>query len=443
MYSVINPTEVLTEEAKNVVVQNDRMLYVDYFKAIEEFVMDKGGVISGKIASQLLLNESINKDSFAYEIYLDDAAERARELVDKLSSIKNAFVDSKYIYSRTRYRGREIEIHVDTRKFAVILSPSKHQQISMVKLMGDNIVSGHHVSQINVVPVEFLLIDVYRKLYSPFHASEWAELYDGESNLYKLVGKSLSKSVLKPIEGGKDADADAAAVAPAPTEEHPNKREIVSILLEHLRDTEHVLIGDYADRFDAKNARLQIISATSIDELVKEFTASIGKHKQVKLIHTHSGVTADTRVHKYTVYAWSKQNQIPLCDIYNSASVEPIPYIDGKGDHKDIKIGNLYVQARFRLIDLWAMKLIVNKNRMEGEEGKVGWSVTRINHLLQSYERIKKQISQTAPSKLFQTNNYVGIYENINATKRKLYGYHAETYYPAAQSRKTGGIEDW
>jgi len=422
MYAILNPTKILLEEAAKVVIQNDRMLYADYFKAIEEFVAANDGVIAGNVASQLLLGESINKDSFMYEIYLDDADNKAKELVNKLYEIKHIFVNPKHIYMQSKLKGKEIDIFVDTRKFATVFSPSKHQQISITKLMGKNTMPGHFAPEIRVVPVEFLLIDVYRKLYSPFHIGEWGDLYSAERELYKLVERSLGQNILQPISGGASNNA---------TDELPNKQEMVSLLLNHIRDSDHVLIGDHVEKFGAKNARMQIITMTPINEVIADFTSAIAKVKQIKMIYNATSVTADIRVLKYTIFAWSKNNQVHLCDVYNSAAIEPMPFVMGKGEQKDIKIGNLFVRARFRLIDLWAMKLIINQDRMKGEEGKIGWSTMRINELLRSYKNIKKQIDQAAPATLFQYRDYVGVFEDPRATKRRMFDWHSSFYYPA------------
>jgi len=423
MYSILNPTQILLEEAEKVVVENDRMLYVDYFKAIESFIAENDGVVTGNIASQLLLNKPIDRNSFMYEIYFDDAGKKANELVDKLYEIKHLFVNSKLIYSQTRLKGREIDIFVDGRKFAIIYSPTKYQQIPITKLMGDNKVPGHFNTNIRVVPVEFLLIDIYCRLYSPnpIYIREWSDLYAMESKLYNLVEKSLSKNIFQRIEGGNDDDNEVL----------PNKREMVAIVLEYLRDSDHILIGDHVEKFNAKTARLQLISHMPINEIVAELTTAIAAIKQIKIIFNTTGITADIRILKYTVFAWSKNQQIHICDIYNSAAVEPIPFIMGKGEHKNIKLGNLYVRARFLLIDLWAMKLIINQDRMKGEKGKEGWSTMRINELLKSYKNIKKQISEAKPSELFQYRDYVGVYEEPRTTKRKIFQGYPSYYYPA------------
>ena len=66
MYDIINPADVIFDNVDKIVVANDRMKYADYFTAIEKFSYENGGMITGKIAQQLLLNEPITKDSFMY-----------------------------------------------------------------------------------------------------------------------------------------------------------------------------------------------------------------------------------------------------------------------------------------------------------------------------------------------------------------------------------------
>ena len=419
MYDIINPSEILLQNVEEIVITNDRMLYADYFKVIEEFSYANGGIITGNIAIQLLLNTPIDRNSFIYDIYFDDAENIARKLTSQLYQIKNEFIDNKYVYMEVAFRGKEIKIYVDTRVVAVIHAPARHQQIPITKLMGTNEVVGHFAKTVNVVPVEFLLIDMYRALYSPSNAAEWGDLYETETQLYNLVENSLQSNVLKMVSGG-----DATP---------PNKNEIVKILINYMRDSDHILIGDYVA---GQNTRMQIISSMDINAIITEFTTAIAQTKQVKLNHTRAIVTADIRILKYSVFALSKQNQVHICDVYTSAAVEPIPYVDGTGEYKNIKIGNPYVLARFCLIDLWSMKLIINQSDVDGNKSKVNWSRMRIKQLLQNYKQIKKNINTAKPTALFQLRNYVGIYEDPRKTKRRLFPGYSVFFYPAISAIK-------
>ena len=207
---------------------------------------------------------------------------------------------------------------------------------------------------------------------------------------------------------------------------------MVELLLSHLRDSDHVVVGDYATE-DVKDSRLQLVSAMPIDQFIKEATTALTRSKQVKLIYQRAIVTADIRVAKYTVYVRCKQNQTHLCDVYSSAAIEPIPFVEGKGKLSKIKIGNLFVRARFCLIDLWSMKLIINQNRLRGNTAQEKWSMWRIKALLSQFQDVKSQITNTPPKELFQRTDYVGIYEDFKLTKRKMYPGFSSFYYPASQ----------
>lgn len=420
MYDIINPADVIFDNVDEVVVTNDRMKYAEYFTAIEKFSYENGGIITGKIAQQLLLGEPITKDSFMYEIYFDDASANAKKLVNMLYAIKHEFINNRYIYMENAYRGKEIKIFVDTRVIAVIYTPASYQKIPITKLMGTNEISGHFAKTVKVVPIEFLMIDVYRILYSPNNAPEWETTYVIEQRLHKLAEKSLDKNAIEIVEGGGARD-----------ECDVNKNQIVKILLSHIQNTDFILIGDFANDIGAKQGRLQLLSSSPIKDIVAEFTAAISQTKQIKLSSTYTIVTADIRIAKHGIIAQCKQRQIHICDIYTSATVEPIPYIEGKNEHKNIKIGNPYVLARFCLIDLWAMKLIINQSEMAGERGKTNWSILRIRQLLKNYKQIKKTIEGSKPTALFQTTDYIGVFEEPNKTKRRLFPGYSVWYYPA------------
>jgi hypothetical protein len=520
MYKTLNVIPEIIEAASDVVVKNDRMLYVDYYRLIEDFAFANHGIIGGNIASQLILGEPVGKDSFSYEIYFDNANEMARKLIEKLTEINNQFVKPRYIFMDALYRGREINIYVDLRLIAVILTPASYKSIPITKLMGVNTVDGHFAPSANVVPVEYLLIDIYRKLYSPRHVEEWEHLYHVEDELYKLVAGELKQNVLEKIavgvgfssknhggsfsskkhsgsfssknhggggDNGSDDGGDSGSdidiidggrshkrdkrnkrnkrdsVGDGERGDHGSdgdddgddgdstsdngsergdgaestKREMVEIILTYIKNTDFVLIGDYADASPNDNSRLQLISALPISTIIADFTRALSVNKQIKLTHTHAIVTADIRVTKYSISAMFKQSLTHICDIYTSAMMEPIPFVDGVGKHKNIKIGSLYVRARFCLIDLWSMKLIINQNRLQGLTAQEKWSAYRITTLLNIYRGIKKQIKSAKITDLFQYSNYVGGYEDIRVTKRNMYPGHPQTYNPTINKSKT------
>jgi hypothetical protein len=133
-----------------------------------------------------------------------------------------------------------------------------------------------------------------------------------------------------------------------------------------------VLVGDWAHTIisgDIKhideNFNIQIISENDIEHdfnIIAEYLAE----------HTHYGIyykkkniyiPKDRRIFKYVFFIKypSLSKKIvdkQFLDIYNCGSYELTPYTNIKYDTATIKIGTIYVQMRFLMIDLWILYLL-------------------------------------------------------------------------------------
>ena len=91
MYAGLSLDNTLAE-AKQSVLEHDRMDYAPYFIAVEKYMAEHGMILGGKTSIDLLLGVPLNKDSFYYEIYSRHVDEHTKNLTKLLAKIHFVYV---------------------------------------------------------------------------------------------------------------------------------------------------------------------------------------------------------------------------------------------------------------------------------------------------------------------------------------------------------------
>ena len=197
------------------------------------------------------------------------------------------------------------------------------------------------------------------------------------------------------------------------------------------------------DKLSIKNnaSRIQFISSSDITDIVNTLTDIIAKlHpglSQFKVIYAKYflNIPTDFQIIKYTLYLSINNEQTPLADVFNSTTFEMIPY----WEYDHIKIGNPWVLLRWRFIDIWVLKLIMNIDKNSSDFLK-----NKLTELLDSIKKIRRiavDALEKTPEKLFQLTNYSGVYINETVAKKNLIKDTGETfkpYYPSTNDKGDG-----
>jgi hypothetical protein len=360
----------------------------------------------------------------------------AKSLADALYNVTDPHVSSKTVSMRTDLKHKEFTVTVHGRLFFKIFSLDKYRGIELIKLMGPAARPGYLTKQpIKLISEEMQLIDIYRTMYSPLKVPNWQNFLAAEDKLYNLIKETIAKKSTHEISGG-----DPRVEEMFGSHEKITKSFIDEILISgFIKSVNGIIIGDYALNalgLEQSPSRIQIISDRNMDEVVKSVEVSLGQTKKnikdikIKYIKYPLNIPSDFQITKHTVYLVN-QEQIPIMDVFNCTQYELIPYTIGSGDYKGMFIANPWVLLRFKFIDLWVLKIILNLGTDNPE-----FIRKRSHNIIDSVEKLRNYVHKMIkenPLDIFQLTNYAGVYTNELVAKKKLIkevGIRFPIYYP-------------
>ena len=436
MYTKINNTPELIQHAEKFVLDNDRMMYMKFFTAAEEFCIKNDIIIGGKVGLDLLAGVLLTKDSFMWDLYCDNTYNMAKSLADCLYDVSDPHVSSKTVSMRTDIKHKEFTVTVHGRLFFKIFALDKYRGIELIKLMGPATRPGYLTKRpIKLISEEMQLIDIYRSLYSPLKVANWQDCLIAEDKLYNLIKETIVKKSTHEISGG-----DPRVEEMFGSQEKITKSFIDELLIsDFIKSVNGILIGDYALNalgLEESPSRVQIISDRNMDDIVKSIEVSLGQTKKnikdikIKYVKYPLNIPSDFQITKHTVYLVN-QEQVPIMDVFNCAQYELIPYEPGTGDYKGMFIANPFVTLRFKFIDLWVLKIILNLGTDNPE-----FIRKRSHNIINSVEKLRSYVHKIIKENsfdIFQLTNYAGVYTNELVAKKKLIkevGIRFPIYYP-------------
>ena len=416
MYDKVNILSNLLPAAEDYVLKNDRMTFSKYFIAAEEYCITNNILLGGKVGLDLLVNIPLHKDSFMWELYCEDTYNNTLGLTNVLYEVEGAA--SRTVSMQTNIKHKEFTINISGRILFKVYSMDRYRQIPLIKLMGPAVRFGYFTGkEMKLISEEMQLIDIYRSLYSPGKVDLWKQYMDYEDKIYNLIKENLTEK--STVELTKEGGAEKIT-----------KDFIEELLFSSIIKDQHtVLIGDYAMNYlnlEDSPSRIQIITDKSIDEINSIISKTLNKIV-VKSVAYNLNLPNDFQITKHTIYLVTNE-QVPVMDVFNCSSYELIPY---KKINK-IKIANPWVILRFKFIDLWVLKIILNLGTDNPEYIK-----SRSKNIIYSADKLRNFIINKIkddPFYLFQLDNYNGIYTNETVQKKKLIkaiGHRFPIYYPA------------
>ena len=208
-------------------------------------------------------------------------------------------------------------------------------------------------------------MDVYHKLYIPNYYDEWDNLLQQENLLYNFI-------INKDTTGGGSVKCTSCK-----NERNLDINNIKLLMLNFLNNANYALIGNWAHKLislekditDSEN--IQIISENDIEHDYKNICNYLASYTNYGIYYKKKKIyiPKDTRIYKYTLFikyptftsASTKGSHgvdKQFLDIYNCGEYELIPYIPKKYDKISLKVGNLFVQLRFLMIDMWLYRVL-------------------------------------------------------------------------------------
>jgi len=368
----------IKERAKNQILI-DRLHFKKIYNVVDEYCRDHHEMFISNIQKILNQEPPLN---IVYDIYCENPYKHAVLLSDKI------FLNvGKWIQMKTKIPHKEFVISYDSRNLIFIFGMDIHKFINTNILVNPIL-----INNINYMPPELEIIDIYKKLYSPNDVDEWVDSLMIEKKLFKLIYNRIEKT------GGWDCK--------------PCKRrrsfdiEIIKIILfgEYIPTKNYVLIGHWGmstikstvlkKNIEPHVEKLQVLSPYSIEKDVECIKQVISNYTKYQLIYKEHemNLPKDFRIKRYTLYIKFPYDggfkEKPFMDIFNSPQFQLIPYKELQIEFEDkcvhIKIGNPFVLLRFVMIDLWIIKIIKQLKKMSTEI-----LINKTKSLIELYNDIK------------------------------------------------------
>lgn len=459
MYTRLNVVKDAENRAE-IIAYKDRLRYEKFIIAGEQFAAENGLIISGPIATQLLLGNTgdqslppeVKLDSFNhYNFFSTRANEHARALGNILYNLDPLGL-GHYTTVLTKITNQVLTITVDGRTMFTITSLPSHGGIRFSEI----IIPSLRPSQFAGVTVlctgpEIQLIDTYATLCNPSKVNDWESLLTIEASLRALFSKEIRIKINTSVvrKGGS-----------------ASKKMLLYYILRdrYAMGPSRVLIGPVAISLITKHKshtdRLQVITAGTLDNDAQEIVSlakTIGVDISWKI--DNPKILTDSRIRRLTIHHNISGHRESILDVYNSASFELVPFITvgsltidrhptDKGPSSTLKLGTPFVLMRYRLIDLWTLQVLMHMNVINA-----GYAKSAIHEIISGYDSIAKYYEtvlagaarnpEKTSNQLLPLISYIGRLEDTElATKRETQSkFHEKShnfnipYYPAAAAK--------
>jgi len=441
MYNTLNIIDNLLEKASQLVVQNDRELYVPFLAAAEKYCIQNGGILGGRHGINVLLGR---EENHMMDIYIENVFNHSKGIADLMysSALENNSIPIKTIYVDTRLKNKHYTIWVNGRPLVNCIGVDVYRGIKLIDLTDAVEVDSRYNKgeKVKCMGVKVQLIYIYRLLYQPYGAKDqesYTKLLELEDGLINSQNISGSNDI---IEGG-------GAVIEI--------RDFVEIIIGVVREfisanSSNVIIGDYAlgseglcgitPKFDSRK-RFQMISAEDPENILNK-TINIISRIMKKSTYSATMVDYDLKLvndqhlRKYTFYITNGKDTQPLFDVFNSTTYEVVPFRIAKigadkGYSTKGKIAGWFTLIRFQLIQLYNIKIIM----LLGTSNEKYLS-EMINHLNSCIKELRAVIYEkiiTHPFEVFPTENFEGCFIEQNILFKKLIANEKQMfgrYYP-------------
>ena len=391
----------IINDANETYIKNDRLQYKKIFDLIRSEIiryetkknmLSRDDIIFSNIDKITNTNSVINNTESNMIIYTIHARKISTIIANIIHELYGKFVQMRSIIPNEEY-----DIMVNMRNLIKVYRIERYKKLKLNVL-----VNAINIDGLLYFPPAIELIDIYHKLYLPNYNEDWDSIYKHENILYNLIKNNKKGGADKCLKCNVKRTMDI--------------EQIKLLLLNFLNGENYVIVGNWAHQIIENSkqsnidlhSNIQIISENSIEHdydniliYLNKFTP-YGIYYKKKMLY----IPKDTRIVKYTFYVkyptFSKTVvDKQFLDIYNCGTYELIPFNNIKYKGTNLKIGNVFIQMRFLLIDLWLINLLKSINEINEELFDI-----KYNYIFNTMILLKKIMPDVFKN---SSGNYIGI----------------------------------
>nr|BBO53995.1 K421R homolog protein [Abalone asfa-like virus]BCY04544.1 hypothetical protein [Abalone asfa-like virus] len=388
MYEALDIIPIVQTFADQV-IQKDRSVFFPIYERIENFIIKHKLILCGNMAKKLILDDYDRDKVPIYELYSGSAFEDSKKLAQLIYEYDPDNL-TRYTVLHTRKKHTEFLIQTNQREICRIHAISFDRHGKIFNLIKSTPRRGLFTTlQIRCIGPEFLLLDIYNILTNPLYANDWEKTLENEKYMREIFYDEIKDKL--GISGGGP---------PTPV----TKKQIINKIIHKFIDPEvHCIIGDYAlPTTNNYQDRLQLITSNSLQyeqerltELIPDIKCSIDLTQMPVIIP----------LMKLTVRIKIENHLVPILCIFDEGRYKIVPTITKHINSRELKIGNLFVQAKFFLLDIWTIQVLQKMGVIDQ-----GFAASRLKYYVGQFRTIFKNLP--AINKIFPLDhaNYIGYY---------------------------------
>lgn len=431
MYKSINPIELLMKPAEKTVFSNDRKNYLPVLAAVEKFCSQNKLIIGGTMGINILVGNDPDISDYSYILYAENGSKTSRELADYIySNVSSDKMDMRTITVETNIKNDMFTIWLNVRPIVTIYNLGFFRKIPIFDLIGPvekspmffriyrdnycNIEENPEEFKVLVISEELQLIQIYRELYRPYPTTKFYTEYPDLMKYEKMLFDEIKGNITSRIIGADESNDISGSLSE-------------KFINNFAKNSDILVIGDFAaEKFTGismERKRLQIIFDGDIHRLNDQISKLFG---ETHLVRYDLKIPGDKLLIKHTIYLKKSNEDIVLAEVFNSTSYELVPYTEFAGT----KYAGVYVIMRFKMIDLYIMKILLRLGSLKKKtiENVIGITMHQLG-LLREY--ISGKI-ESDPFEIFQIRDFAGIYIPENIIRKKMSkNVFLPRYYPA------------
>jgi len=423
------------ESRAETVAFRDRQQYQKFVELAEHFASERGLVVCGPAATRLVLAgdaaPAVGFDSFQYDFFCDNAPATARALADALYALDPEGL-GHYTSMLTKEAGQRLAVSVNGRELFTFAAAPTHRGVRAVDLILPVTKRAQFARDANGAPTqlrcigpESQLLGLYAELCDSAQAAGWAERLTAEAGLRALLGQHLRPRLLQ-ARHGAGADTGLGGLTRRLRERYaagPGRVVVGAVALALL-----------AGRPPA--GRLQVLAASALEDEARDIEKLAGDMRVTWRVEDPN-LPMEPRLRRLSVFATIDNRREPILDVFNAAGFESVPYTM-VGVYK---LGTLFVLMRFRLIDIWTMRLLLRMNAVNE-----AFARSTLVRMLADYDlagtlytATLRKPTEDAAAALFPIENRIGRREDQSlALKRaaQASGRFFAPYFPASRAAR-------
>ena len=410
------------ETAKKTIIKKDREEYKELFDLCISMIRDDPKIIVSDIP--ILIGDK--KESLEnLTIYTTHARRTTTKLVNSIHKMIGKLVQMREVIPNEEY-----EILYNMRSVIRVYRIDRYKNVSLVNLFRPISSNG-----LILFPPEIELMDTYRKLYLPNYYADWPKLLKYEPELWKLVNSRKST-----ITGGSIKKNTVHHCNTCKDKRKTDIGNLKLLFLNFLHNEKYVIIGNWGhnllhhaekNKTDISSIeKIQIISENNIEHDYANIISYLASFTNYGIFYKKKQlyIPKDNRLFKHTLYIKyptiksGSMIEKPFLDIYNCGSYELTPYIPVIYNKMTFNVGNLSVQMRFLLMDLWILRLLVHLKVVNKEQMK-----SKGDEIFEQMNDLKKILKITHDDKYIGINFDEKVFQKIEISEKQI---KRSTYYP-------------